>query len=107
MKTIIYALTATVVSFSAVSAHAGGWGSNTGNFSQSSGLINVSPSIGLGNIGLGVNLLNGSPILSGNNILSGNSTGILNGNSTGILTGILNGVGINLLGGNSSYKLKK
>ncbi len=106
MKKFVIILTAAIVSTSAVSAHAGGWGSNTGNFSQSSGLINVSPSIGLGNIGLGVNLLNGSPILSGNNILSGNSTGILNGNAVGVLNGVLNGVGINLLGGNS-YKLKK
>lgn len=93
MKKFALVLTTAMVSFSTVGAYAGGWGGS------SSSLINVSPSIGLGQ----VNALNG--ILSGNNILSGNVVqGILDGNKTNVLSGILNGVGANVLGGNS-YKL--
>lgn len=81
-----------------VAAQAGGWGSN-GNASQSSGLVNVSPSIGLGN----VNVLNGVSVLNGSGVLSGNAVGILNGNKTGIANGVLGSV----LSGNNVYKLKK
>lgn len=62
-------------------------------------LINISPTIDLGKIGLLKN------VLSGNNILSGNLvSGILNGNKTSLVGGVLSGLGVNLLGGNS-YKL--
>lgn len=93
MKKFALVLTAAMVSFSTVGAYAGGWGGSSGS------LINVSPSIGLGQ----VNALNG--VLNGNNILSGNVvSGILDGNKTNVLTGVLSGVGVNVLGGNS-YKL--
>ncbi|MDF3212810.1 hypothetical protein EN962_20690 [Mesorhizobium sp. M7A.F.Ca.CA.001.09.2.1] len=93
MKKFALVLTAAMVSFSTVGAYAGGWGGSSGS------LINVSPSIGVGQ----VTALNG--ILSGNNILSGNVVqGILNGNKTNVLTGVLSGIGVNVLGGNS-YKL--
>lgn len=101
MKKFIIAFTFAAFSFSSVAAQAGGFGSSTGNIGQSSGLINISPSVGLNNVG--VNLLNGSPILSGNSI-----SGILNGNTTGVVSGVLNGLGVGILGiGNNSYKLKK
>ncbi|MBZ9741697.1 MULTISPECIES: hypothetical protein [unclassified Mesorhizobium] len=94
MKKFALVLTAAMVSFSTVGAYAGGWGGGS-----SGSLINVSPSIGLGQ----VNALNG--VLNGNNILSGNVVqGILNGNKTNVLSGVLSGIGVNVLGGNS-YKL--
>jgi hypothetical protein len=107
-KFVAIAAVVTAVSFSAVSAQAGGWGYN-GQNTYSSGLINVSPSLKTGNIGvlngLGVGILNGSPIASGNvvqGILSGNDVlggnGVLNGNSTGIL-----GIGTNLLKGGKRH----
>ncbi len=88
---------ATALSFSAASAHAGGWGS-TGNVNSSAGgLINVSPSIQTGNVKVLNGILNGSPIASGNavkGILSNN--GVLTGNNTGVgilgnALGVLNG----------------
>lgn len=91
------AAVAAVLSFSAASAQAGGWGS-TGNVNSSAGgLINVSPSIQTGNIKLLSGILNGSPIASGNvvqGILSNN--GVLIGNNTGVgilgtALGVLNG----------------
>jgi hypothetical protein len=101
MKKFALVLTAAAVSFSTLGAEAGGWGKHRsgGNTAFSSGLINISPSIGLGD----VTALNN--VLSGNAILSGNETnvGILSGIG---VSGILNGVGVNVLGGNS-YKLRK
>ena len=101
MKKIAMTLAAAAVSLSTVTAQAGGWGSGDGN--NSKGLINVSPSIDLGNIKLlnGTSVLNDLPILSGNVV-----SGILNGNDIGNVGGVLSGIGINILGGNS-YKLKK
>lgn len=106
MKKFAFAFAAVAFSFSVATAHAGGSGfgsRSTGNVGQSSGgLINISPSLGLNNIG--VNLLNGSPILSGINI-----SGILSGNQTGVVSGLLNGLGVGILGtgaGGSSYKVK-
>lgn len=107
MKKYMFALTAAVVSLSTAGAFAGGFGTN-GNSSMSSGLINVSPSIGLGNI----TALN--DIASSNAILSGNV-----GNNVGVVSGVLSGIGANLFGVNSvsgansavtgfsSYKLGK
>ena len=99
---VAFATVATALSFSAVTAQAGGWGSsgwgNNGNSNTSAGgLVNVSPSIQTGNIGVlnGIKILNGSPIASGNvvsGILSGN--GVLSGNNTGV--GVL-GLGSGLL----------
>lgn len=101
-----FAAIATAFSFSAASAQAGGWGSNyshNGHNNYSSGLVNVSPSVGDVNVLNGIGILNNSPIASGNvtkGILSGNGilggSSVLNGNSNGI--GIL-GVGSNLLKG--------
>lgn len=101
MKTFTLTLAAALVSCSAIAAQAGGWGKSSyahvgHNQTSTGGLVNVSPSIGLGD----VNVLNGSAILSGNNV-----SGILNGNKTG--NGILSGIGV---GGNGilnskSYKL--
>lgn len=90
MKKIL--MTAIVVSMSTAVSYAGGWGGGGSN-----SLVNVSPSVDLGN----VTALNG--ILNGNNvsdILSGNQTGIGNG------VGILGGIGTGIIGGNA-YKLKK
>ncbi|RUM99769.1 hypothetical protein EET67_02470 [Pseudaminobacter arsenicus] len=93
MKTFTLTLAAAFVSCSAIAAQAGGWGKTSythvgHNQTSTGGLINVSPSLGLGD----VNVLNG----------------ILNGNKTG--NGILSGIGVGILGGNSilnnkSYKL--
>lgn len=103
MKKFVFALTAVVVSFSTVGAYAGGFGGSTklfgGNSGVSSGLINVSPSIGLGNIKALNNILSGNAILSGNVV-----SGILNGNKTNVGNGILGTVGATILGGNS-YKM--
>lgn len=92
MKKIVITIAAAAVSLSTVAAQAGGWGSSFGNRTMangngvSSGLLNLSPSIGLGNVKLlnGVSVLNGSPILSGNGILSGVLSGI---GVSGILSG--------------------
>lgn len=103
-KLVLSVATAAALSMTAGIAQAGGWGgggwghsshtnnynNQRGNFGSSSGLVNVSPSVGLGDVGLlnGLSVLNNSPILSGNStgngILGG---GILNGSQTGILGG--------------------
>ena len=85
---------------STVAAHAGGW-NNGGSASQSKGLVNISPSAGVGDVTALNNILNGNAILSGNNV-----SGILNGNTTGITSGVLQGIGVGVLSGNG-YKLKK
>jgi hypothetical protein len=100
MNKITVVLAAAAVSFWTFGAQAGGWGSG-GNHGLSSGLINVSPSVGLGD----VSVLNG--IGNSNTILSGNVvSGILNGNKTNVgnISGVLNGIGVNLFSGNS-YKM--
>lgn len=102
MKKFAIVLTAAVVSFSTVSAYAGGFGSRGNGNNSGGGLINISPGIALGDIGI----LNGSPILSGNNTQVG---GILNGVGVGILgvgTG-LSKVTNSILGGGNTYKLGK
>lgn len=108
MKTFTLTLAAAFVSCSAIAAQAGGWGKTSythvgHNQTSTGGLINVSPSLGLGDVNVLNGILNGSAILSGNNI-----SGILNGNKTG--NGILSGIGVGILGGNSilnnkSYRL--
>jgi len=101
MKKYAFALAVAVVSFSTAGAYAGGFGGHgskgggfeghSGNGGVSSGsLINVSPSIGLGNIAALNNVLNGTAILSGS------------GNSTNILSGILGSVSSVLNQGNST-----
>jgi hypothetical protein len=93
MKKIVITIAAVAaVSLSTAAARAGGWGSGFSHGSMangngvSSGLLNLSPSIGLGNVKLlnGISVLNGSPILSGNGILSGVLSGI---GVSGILSG--------------------
>lgn len=71
-----------------------------GNTGVSSGLINISPSIGLGDVTALNNVLSGNAILSGNTV-----SGILNGNNTNVLSGILGTVGNAVSQGNHSYKL--
>jgi hypothetical protein len=102
MKKYAFALAVAVVSFSAVGAQAGGFGRHGGNTGISSGLINVSPSIGLGDITALNNVLSGNAILSGNNV-----SGILNGNTTNILSGILGSVTNAVSQGNRSYRLRR
>lgn len=94
MKKIL--MTAIVVSMSTVASYAGGWGGGGSN-----SLINVSPSVDLGDVTALNGILNGNAILSGNNV-----SDILNGNQTGVGNGILSGIGVGVLSGNS-YKLKK
>jgi hypothetical protein len=99
MNKITVVLAVAAVSFWTVGAQAGGWGSTGGNHGLSSGLINVSPSVGLGNVSVLNGIGNDNAILSGNVV-----SGILNGNKTNVgngINGVLNGVGVNLLGGNS------
>ena len=103
MNKFAFVAAVAAVSFYTVGAEAGGFGGKTkiigGNSGVSSGLINVSPSIGLGNV------------TALNNILSGNVvSGILNGNKTNVGNGILGAVGISglgsaLLGNSTNYKL--
>jgi hypothetical protein len=109
MNKFAFVLAVAAVSFYTVGAEAGGFGGKTkiigGNSGVSSGLINVSPSIGLGNVTALNNILSGNGILSGNVV-----SGILNGNKTNVGTGILSGIGLsgiggNLLGNNTSYSL--
>lgn len=95
MKKLVITVAAAAVCMSSGTAFAGGWGKTGG------GLLNLSPSVGVGvgNITAlnGISVLNGSPILSGNNV-----SGILSGNHTGILQGI----GIDLFGKSTSYSVK-
>ncbi len=93
-KTIAIAVCVAAVSTS--QAFAGGWGSGS---SYSSGLINVSPSVNLGDVNALNGIRNNSAIASGNNVLSGNVTGILNQS-----TGILSGIGVNLLSGSKKKR---
>lgn len=99
MKKYAFALAVAVVSFSTVGAYAGGFGRHGGNAGVSSGLINISPSVGLGDVTALNNVLSGNAILSGNNV-----SGILNGNTTNVLSGILGSVG-NAVSQGNSYKL--
>jgi hypothetical protein len=91
-KYLAVATIAGAMSVTAVSAEAGGWGGYNGHNNYSSGLINVSPTVRTGNLKLlsGIGILNGSPILSGNNT----GLGIL-----GSGTGLLRSIGITNKGG--------
>ncbi|MEO4000127.1 hypothetical protein [Mesorhizobium sp. CAU 1732] len=88
-KFITVAGVAAALALSAGAAHAGGWG-NKGHNNYSSGLINVSPTVRTGDLNVLSGILNNSPILSGNSILSGNNTGIgILGSATGLLSNII------------------
>ena len=99
-KSIFFAVAATL-SLVASPVLASGWGggghkapTNYGHNNQSSGLVNVSPTVKLGNIGVANGVLGGSVIGSGNSILSGNNTGIgVLGTGTGLLNNIVGNVG--------------
>lgn len=104
MKKSILFTAAAALSLVASPVLAGGWGGgykgpvnygNTGHSNQSAGgLINVSPNVNLGNVGVGNGILAGSIIGSGNSILSGNSTGIgVLGTGTGLLNNVIGKVG--------------
>jgi len=98
MKKLIIAFAAAAVSFPVMSAQAGGWGGSSHGHSHSSGLVNISPAVGLGD----VNLLNGVSILNGSGILSDNRlSGILSGNGLLSGNGILSGIGVGILSGNN------
>ncbi len=89
MKTTATIIAAAAIALTPLSAQAGGWGGKSRG-----GLINVSPSVDVGD----VKLLNRSRVLSGNGILNGNKTGILNGVAgNGILGGSLNNIGVGIL----------
>lgn len=100
-KSILFAA-AVALSFVATPVLANGWGGShkaptnyghSGHNSQSAGLVNVSPSVQLGNIGVANGVLGNSAILSGNGILSGNNTGIgVLGTGTGLLNNIVGNV---------------
>lgn len=100
MKSIAIATIAFAFMMSGAAAHAGGWNGKSG------GLVNVSPSVQVGSVGVANGALSGNSALNGNAILSGNAvSGILNGNTVGVLSG--NGLGIGILSGNNAYKLHK
>ena len=89
MKKTVLAFAA-AISLVPFAAQAGGWGHH-GDSGNRGGLIDV---------------LNGLSVMDDSAILSGiNVSGILNGNDTG--NGILSGIGLNLLGGNHGYKLRR
>ena len=107
MKSILFAAVATL-SLAATPVLAGGWGggsstptnygnnaynktnySYNGHNNQSgAGLINVSPTIGIGGVANGV--LAGSTLASGNSILSG--VGILGSGTSGLLNNIVGNI---------------
>jgi hypothetical protein len=102
-KSILFA-TAAALSLVATPVLAGGWGGsytsncqspsfyNGHNNQSSGGLVNVSPTVNLGGLANGV--LAGAAIGSGNNILSGNSTGIgvLGAGTAGLLNNIVGNI---------------
>jgi len=95
MKTFAIASAAFLaLSVTAGTASAGGWKHN-GYSSQKNSLINVSPTVDLGNVLSGIGVLNNSAVASGNVV-----SGILSGNNTGVGAGVLGGVS-NLLGNKS------
>lgn len=84
MKKIAFVLAVSSASLMSAAANAGGWGGSSG------GLVNISPTVDVGNVAALNHVLNGNVIGSGNvvsGLLGGNSIGILNGNRTGILGG--------------------
>ena len=94
MNKFVFVLAISATSLMSAAAHAGGWGGSSG------GLLNISPTVDVGNIAALNDIANGNVIGSGNVV-----TGIIGGNGVGIL-----GSGTGLLGGNKtgifkSYKL--
>lgn len=99
MKKIVLSMaTVTAIVVTGATAEAGGWG-QSGKTNASQGLLNVSPSVGLGEI----KVLNGISILNGSPVASGNSTDV----GSGLLgRGILNKNSKSIRGGNR-YKMRK
>ena len=103
-KSATVAMLAAAMSFAAVPAYAGGWGgkgaqsynsfnSTSAHNNYSSGLLNVSPSVNVGDVKVLSGILNNSPILSGNSILSGNNTGVgILGTGTGLLNNVIGNI---------------
>lgn len=98
MKTFAVILATAAITASAGTASAGGWKNKGYDSRQNAGLINVSPSVDVGDVLNGINVLNGSPILSGNVV-----SGILNGNNTAVGAGVLGTVN-SILGHKSTKK---
>ena len=101
IKSATFAAITLSVMCASFQAHAGGWGGSksitsfsstkvsANNNMSSGGLLNVSPSIKLGNVNVLSGILNNSPILSGNSTLSGNNTGLgILGSGTGLLNNV-------------------
>lgn len=105
-KYTAFAALAAALSFAAVPAQAGGWGSSGwgkgGHQTASGGLVNVAPSVQTGNLSLlsGIGVLNNSSILSGN-VLSGIVKGSNNNVGHGNVSGSQNAVGNGIIGGGS------
>lgn len=101
IKSATFAVVAVSLSLATAQAHAGGWGGSktvksytnhtvSAHNNYSSGLLNVSPSVKLGDVNVLSGILNNSPILSGNSILSGNNTGVgILGTGTGLLNNVI------------------
>lgn len=100
-KSILFAAAA-ALPFIASPALAGGWGGGSGGYgvpssynghnnNSAGGLVNVSPTVNLGNIGNGI--LAGSAIASGNGILSGSGLGLgVLGSGTGLLNNVVGNI---------------
>lgn len=105
MKKLAFAAAFAAVSFWGFSAQAGGLSLGNivgGATGVSSGLLNVSPTIGLGN----VSVANGNSILNGAGVLNGsNVSNILQG-TVGVANGVLSGVNLGVLGGNTTNMSK-
>lgn len=101
-KIALFAVVAAAVSSVAIPANAGGWGRTSTTQASQGGLLNVSPSIQLGDLGVanGLSILGGASILSGN-VLSGIVKGANNNVGQGNVAGRQNGVGNGLIGGGS------
>ena len=96
LKLIAFAALSSTLTFAAVPAMAGGWGTSGTTQSSYGGFVNISPSVQTGNIALlsGIGLLNNSNILSGNvvsGIVSGNNNNVGHGNVTGSQNAVGNG----------------
>lgn len=99
-KIAVFVAVAAAISSAAVPAHAGGWGRTSTTQASQGGLINLSPSIQLGDLGIanGLNILGGASLLS-NNVLSGLVKGANNNVGQSNVTGHQNAVGNGVIRG--------
>lgn len=99
-KIAVFAVVTAAISTAAIQAHAGGWGRTSTTQASQGGLINLSPSIQLGDLGIanGLNILGGASLLS-NNVLSGFVKGANNNIGQSNVTGSQNAVGNGVIRG--------